>query len=222
MTSCHSIILKCQKKDSENMPSQTFLNLTEEKKQNLLKAATLEFSRVNYNTASINQIILNAGISRGSFYMYFKDKEDLYVYIFEYYKNLFQKRIALLLEKNGDFIETFEQLFDEIIKYCKNNNQAYFKNLFLDMKFTMERKLLQKPKIEELNKQKKLLLKIINKSLYKYKTEEDLYDAFSLVLMITLTALVHYFIDDTKYQKIKDAYMNRLHIIKYGLYERND
>ncbi|MEG2028412.1 MAG: TetR/AcrR family transcriptional regulator [Bacilli bacterium] len=204
------------------MPSQTFLNLTEEKKQNLLKAATLEFSRVNYNTASINQIILNAGISRGSFYMYFKDKEDLYVYIFEYYKNLFQKRIALLLEKNGDFIETFEQLFDEIIKYCKNNNQAYFKNLFLDMKFTMERKLLQKPKIEELNKQKKLLLKIINKSLYKYKTEEDLYDAFSLVLMITLTALVHYFIDDTKYQKIKDAYMNRLHIIKYGLYERND
>ena len=51
------------------MPSSTFLNLPAEKQEKLLKAATREFSHRPFNEASINQIIKEAGIPRGSFYM---------------------------------------------------------------------------------------------------------------------------------------------------------
>ena len=63
------------------MPSATFFNLSEEKKKKLINAATHEFSIHILEEVSINQIIKNASIARGSFYMYFKDKNDLYKYL---------------------------------------------------------------------------------------------------------------------------------------------
>ena len=47
------------------MPTQRFLKLKEEKRQAILEAAVHEFSRVPYSSASINQIIKEADISRG-------------------------------------------------------------------------------------------------------------------------------------------------------------
>ena len=58
------------------MPSSTFLNLPAEKQEKLLEAATREFSHRPFNEASINQIIKEAGIPRGSFYLL-----DLYDYV---------------------------------------------------------------------------------------------------------------------------------------------
>ena len=44
------------------MPSATFYNLPEEKRERLLRAAREEFSRVPYESASVNRIIQSAGI----------------------------------------------------------------------------------------------------------------------------------------------------------------
>ena len=59
------------------MPTERFLKLKEEKKRRILDAAFREFSRVPFREASINRIIKDADISRGSFYTYFEDKTDL-------------------------------------------------------------------------------------------------------------------------------------------------
>ncbi len=63
------------------MPKETFFNLPDEKRKLIIQAATAEFSKYNYNTASINQICKKSNIAKGSFYQYFSDKLDLYVYI---------------------------------------------------------------------------------------------------------------------------------------------
>jgi TetR/AcrR family transcriptional regulator len=63
------------------MPKETFFNLSEEKKQKIFDAAVFEFSKRRFSEASINQIIKNAGISRGSFYQYFENKEDIYLHM---------------------------------------------------------------------------------------------------------------------------------------------
>lgn len=65
------------------MPRQTFLNLPEEKRERILNTAIDEFSYYHFNDASINRIIDKAAISRGSFYQYFNDLEDLFRYIFK-------------------------------------------------------------------------------------------------------------------------------------------
>lgn len=67
-------------KGERKMPTQTFFNLPIDKQKRLLDAASTEFSRVPLTEASINNIIKLAEILRGSFYQYFKDKEDLYYY----------------------------------------------------------------------------------------------------------------------------------------------
>lgn len=64
------------------MPTKTFFNLPEEKRGRIFEAAVDEFSEVRFSEASINRIIKAAGISRGSFYQYFEDKEDLFKHVF--------------------------------------------------------------------------------------------------------------------------------------------
>ena len=64
------------------MPTERFYKLPEEKKKAIRDAAMEECIRVPFEKVSINKIIQNAGISRGSFYTYFEDKRDLVRYIF--------------------------------------------------------------------------------------------------------------------------------------------
>lgn len=63
------------------MPKDTFFNLPEEKRTRVEEAAIDEFASYTYETASVNRIVDGAGIAKGSFYQYFKDKKDLYKHI---------------------------------------------------------------------------------------------------------------------------------------------
>jgi TetR/AcrR family transcriptional regulator len=63
------------------VPHQTFFNLPEEKRQQILQVAIDEFAENDYDNVSISRIVARAGIAKGSFYQYFADKEDLYGYV---------------------------------------------------------------------------------------------------------------------------------------------
>ncbi|MEN6348668.1 MAG: TetR/AcrR family transcriptional regulator [Syntrophomonas sp.] len=65
------------------MPKDTFNNLGREKQLKIFDAAVKEFSSKRFSEASINQIIKTAEIPRGSFYQYFENKEDIYLYMME-------------------------------------------------------------------------------------------------------------------------------------------
>ncbi len=88
------------------MPTQRFFNLKEEKKKIILDAAMHEFTRVPFSEVSINKIIHEADISRGSFYTYFEDKEDLARYILRGFREQFEKAVFETMDKaKGDFFE---------------------------------------------------------------------------------------------------------------------
>ena len=63
------------------MPKQTFLNLAEEKRETIINAAVDEFAQYGLENASTNRIVENSGISKGSFYQYFEDKQDVFMYL---------------------------------------------------------------------------------------------------------------------------------------------
>jgi AcrR family transcriptional regulator len=56
---------------------------TFERKKELLEAALDEFISKDYETASLNNVIKQAGISKGTFYYHFHDKQALYLYLLE-------------------------------------------------------------------------------------------------------------------------------------------
>ena len=75
------------------MPTQTFFNLPEEKRHAITKIAIEEFAAHNYSNASISRVVAQAKIAKGSFYQYFQDKQELYLYLVELAT---QERISFL------------------------------------------------------------------------------------------------------------------------------
>ena len=54
------------------------------RKKELIAAALAEFTTKSFDEASLNQIIKNAGISKGTFYYHFKDKQELYLLLLKH------------------------------------------------------------------------------------------------------------------------------------------
>jgi AcrR family transcriptional regulator len=65
------------------MPKQTFFNLPDDKREQILDVIIDEFAENDYANVSISRIVANAGIAKGSFYQYFEGKDDLYGYLFD-------------------------------------------------------------------------------------------------------------------------------------------
>lgn len=63
------------------MPKDTFINLSEEKRGQILDIAIKEFAEHPYNVASVSKIVREAGIAKGSIYQYFENKKELYRYL---------------------------------------------------------------------------------------------------------------------------------------------
>lgn len=101
------------------MPEQTFFNLPEQRQKEIIDIALKEFSFHNFETASINKIINEIGVAKGSFYRYFKNKKDLYLFLLDHAMN---KKIDYL-EKNidttttGDFFEIYRSAVFNYMKF---------------------------------------------------------------------------------------------------------
>lgn len=65
------------------MPTETFFNLPEEKRSRLIDVLLDEFAQHDYDSVSINRITERAGVAKGSFYQYFADKKDCYLYLIQ-------------------------------------------------------------------------------------------------------------------------------------------
>jgi len=65
------------------MPKPTFLNLPQEKRETIMKAAIEEFADYGLENASTNRIVKNSGIAKGSFYQYFEDKQDVFMHMLD-------------------------------------------------------------------------------------------------------------------------------------------
>ncbi|WP_230470234.1 TetR/AcrR family transcriptional regulator [Lujinxingia vulgaris] len=71
-----------------------FENLDGERQEEILEAAGEEFAERGYESASVNQIIRRAKISKGSLYYYFEDKADLFATVFTKASERFLSRVG--------------------------------------------------------------------------------------------------------------------------------
>jgi len=118
----------------DKMPSKTFMNLSEEKKEHLLECAKQEFTKHTLIDASINKIIQDAGISRGSFYQYFADKQDLYFCVFDKTKQVIIEGINNQTEQETDLSNAFLKIYDFLYHYIvDSNSEEYYKNVMITL-----------------------------------------------------------------------------------------
>ncbi|WMJ80766.1 TetR/AcrR family transcriptional regulator [Clostridium sp. MB40-C1] len=125
------------------MPKKTFLNLSLERQNKIIDVALNEFSLHNFETASINKIINELSIAKGSFYRYFQNKEDLYSYLLDYALN---KKIDYL-EKNinvtsGDFFQIYRNTVFNYMRF-----DLTFPTISEFLRMAVENKYIEKTKV---------------------------------------------------------------------------
>jgi AcrR family transcriptional regulator len=126
------------------MPKALFFEINPQKKERILEAAIREFSSRKYVEASINQIVKEADISRGSFYQYFEDKDDLYFYIISTVVN--ETAYAFLKDflssQPDDIFAVYEAMFTYNLHLLSDQKyQAFFKNMYLGLDYHLQQKL---------------------------------------------------------------------------------
>lgn len=202
------------------MPKDTFLNLSEDKKNKVINAAKKEFSRVPIEEASIKNIVEEAEIARGSFYQYFESKEDLLKYILksksEELEIFLKKRMK---ETNGDVFQVYIDMFDFITKeLMKSEDKAFFTMILRNVKIS-EEKSVTLTEIEEKKPkgpfQKEIFLNMIDKTKLKIKNDEDLKIIIKMLYLITRKALVSSFKGDS-YNKVREEYIKMIEYLKHG------
>ena len=84
-----------------------------ERKNELIEAALDEFTTKSYENASLNKIIKNAGISKGTFYYHFQDKQALYTFLLE---TVYKTELEFLNKRTEELAEDFEgkNIFERI------------------------------------------------------------------------------------------------------------
>ena len=110
------------------MPTSTFFRLPEEKRKRLTEAAWDEFTKVGFSAASINKIIQEAHIPRGSFYQYFADKEELFRYLLGDMRTYFMGVLRDILEQTGgDLFSVPLAAFDRFINRSGSTDPALWR-----------------------------------------------------------------------------------------------
>ncbi|MEH7383494.1 TetR family transcriptional regulator [Bacillus sp. JJ1533] len=198
------------------MPKLTFFNLPEDKKQTLLEAAKKEFSNVPLFDASISNIIKSAGISRGSFYQYFEDKEDAFFFLLgEFAKEKKESFLFMLERDEGDIFQTFIDFFELFLKEAEN--LAFLKTALLNMTHKIERMFDKMISEQEINDNFKKLCSRINISKLNVSDEVELFHALQIITSVMLRNLIHSFAHDLSREMAMKNFMTEINLLKKGL-----
>ena len=202
------------------MPSRTYLNLSDEKKEKLMNAAKKEFSRVLLSDASINRIIKEADISRGSFYMYFESKEELYAYLLNEYRKSGLKILLESLNRNkGDIIKAYEDLYTVFLERCfEEKEMNFFRNMFQNANLYMENKtglcVLKEEEEKELFCE---IEKAIDSRKLSKVAKENIKDVLILLFDTTMKNIIPIILMDIKKEDAFRHFQTSLKLIKGGI-----
>ena len=203
------------------MPKETFLKLSKEKQQKIIKSAKKEFARAPIENVSIKNIVEEADIARGSFYQYFESKEDLLIYILkENSEKLNTKLKDKVKETNGDIFRLYIFLYDSMIEEFTNNpDQELFKQIFINLKSSDENvfDLVKKTKPQDIIE----YYEQIDKTKLNITNHEDLVIICDMLNAITRRAVIKNFKNKSK-EYCRKMFLKEIEYLKYGIEKKEE
>ena len=107
------------------MARNRFHNLDPDKREAILRAAGEEFAEKGFESASINRIIRNSGMSKGSVYYYFEDKADLFATTLEHSIQRIMEEIgwfSLEVLRPDEFWDAILELTHRTVDWARRND----------------------------------------------------------------------------------------------------
>ncbi len=199
------------------MPTTTFFNLPKEKREKLTQAIKSELCRVSYAKASINKIVQAAQISRGSFYQYFEDKQDMLHYVLADYQNELIRLIRQSLQESaGDLFKMFEDVFEFALKFAlEDPTNGFCKNIFADLTINAGF-YVEHTKDEVLLILRKDIIPNVDADRIDIRSPEDLSHIILLLASTCRDSIAEAFMGIATYEQARNNYHARLTLLKRG------
>ncbi len=197
------------------MPKEAFLKLNRKKRDRLLDSAREVFSRGDIEELSTSDIVSAMKISRASFYLYFNDKEDLFLYCMESFGLLLYEKLHEAASEKKTIFDCALSLFDFYAEPQLGLKDFQFVgNIFCNMNAKMSRQLmshfLDTPKFKEL---KELYYK-------NYKEKNVSMMSFGCLVDLLFQSLISSiaFVQQTgDKQTAKEMLLHKINILKNGI-----
>ena len=205
------------------MPTERFMRLPKEKIEAIRAAAAKEFMRVAPEEVSINRIVHDADISRGSFYTYFEDKQDLLKWLIcNQAEQHFTSYITMLDENGGDLWEVLEQIFDlgmdrledSVKKLPECDGVVFVEQCVVEL---FKGGPDSNPEAMEANRK---FLKLLYEHVNKEKCDLDHQEFFELIemhMIVFIMSLKRFFRDGESRTEASEYYKRHIHMLHYGI-----
>ena len=170
---------------------------------------------------SINRIVHDADISRGSFYTYFEDKQDLLKWLIcNQAEQHFTSYITMLDENGGDLWEVLEQIFDLGMDRLEDSGlSAIFHNLVNSARLVELFKGGPDSNPEAMEANRKFL-KLLYEHVNKEKCDLDHQEFFELIemhMIVFIMSLKRFFRDGESRTEASEYYKRHIHMLHYGI-----
>lgn len=199
------------------MIKQTFYNLPITKRERIYQAIKTEFDRVPLDKISINSIIKEANISRGSFYQYFDDKGDLYdIFADRVMDSIKECFTNTLVKYKGDLFATMEEVMSlHFIKVsqpkAKSQMQKFVPGVSVNAKSILDR--ICERSITYFNE---LTPNIDTRKFSFDNSPEDIRILFEMLMSISKNAIFDVLFMDIDTDKAIKIFNKKLKIVKNG------
>ena len=107
--------------------NERFWGLKKEKQDRMINAALRVFSQYGYRHASTDEIVREAGISKGLLFHYFESKKGLYSFLYDYATRFVTLELTHNVEKNENgYFELYKQILS-----AKADSMAQYPYIYL-------------------------------------------------------------------------------------------
>jgi len=111
------------------MPWNEDVERKEQKRRLIMQAALKIFTRKGYSPTALDEIAQEAGIAKGTLYLYFKDKEDLICSTLMFVLDDLKQRMLEDIPQDLSAVETLKRIARFMFRYFAENDEFY--NIYL-------------------------------------------------------------------------------------------
>ena len=209
------------------MPTERFYRLPEVKRQAIREAALKEFARVPFEKVSINQIIRNADISRGSFYTYFVDKQDVVKFLledtFEQMEDICKKEMD---RNGGDYFAVVEVMFEYFVGELRSNPDmvTVARNIFSNKENNELVGIDRWPPpdcVQMPGSLARWMYEKLDRNRFRFEATEEFLPLAILAMSSLAVSLKQYYEYPEQLVQIREMFRKSLDILKYGSYKKD-
>jgi AcrR family transcriptional regulator len=119
------------------MPKVVDEQMREATRRRIMHEAASEFARLGFDQANINTIAEQAGIGKGTIYLYFENKRDLFLEMLRYIAQAQLASIRVALATDGTLQQRLERLFRAFAHLAEEESDSF--NVYMSALYGVNR-----------------------------------------------------------------------------------